>query len=244
MLNRLIARHAYNCYAASSTSRSWAVSTVIMGLVLALPLRAQTTVSFPTEDGGVISADMYGEGDRAVVLAHGARFNKESWRTQARALAGAGFRVLAIDFRGYGQSRGPGQDDPMTAPLYKDVLAAARYLRKMGAQTVSVIGGSMGAAAAGDAAIAARRGEIDRVVLLAGEPSASAAGLKARSLFIVARYDSSEAGPRLPAMRAQYEKAPNPKELVVLDGTAHAQALFQTDQGDRVMREIVRFLKE
>ena len=130
----------------------------------------------------------------------------------------------------------------MSAPLQLDVLAAVRYLRKAGAKTVSVIGASMGGAAAGDAAIAARPGEIDRVVLLAAEPSGPASKLKARSLFIVARYDSSEAGPRLSGIRAQYEQAPDPKELVILDGSAHAQFLFQTDQGERVMREILRFL--
>jgi hypothetical protein len=29
---------------------------------------------------------------------------------------------------------------------------------------------------------------------------------------------------------------------VVLDGSAHAQFIFQTDQGERLIREIVRFL--
>jgi hypothetical protein len=43
-------------------------------------------------------------------------------------------------------------------------------------------------------------------------------------------------------IRAQYEKAPNPKELVILEGSAHAQFIFQTDQGTRLMREILRFL--
>jgi hypothetical protein len=58
----------------------------------------------------------------------------------------------------------------------------------------------------------------------------------------VARDDANDDGPRLPAIKAQYEKAPQPKELIVLDGSAHAQFLFQTDQADRVMREIIRFL--
>ena len=115
---------------------------------------AQKTVSFPTEDGGVIYADVYGEGDRGVVLAHGGRFNKQSWEKQARTLAAAEFRVLALDFRGYGESRGPGQSDPMSAPLHLDVLAAVRYLRKMGVKSVSIVGGSMGGGAAGDASIA------------------------------------------------------------------------------------------
>jgi pimeloyl-ACP methyl ester carboxylesterase len=87
-------------------------------------------VSFPTQDGGLVYADLYGNGDRGVVLAHGGRFNKESWSPQARTLAEAGFRVLAFDFRGYGQSRGPGQSQPLGAPLHLDVLAAVRYLRK------------------------------------------------------------------------------------------------------------------
>jgi esterase/lipase len=211
-------------------------------LLLSGDAAAQKTVSFPTEDGGVVYADVYGEGDRGVVLAHGGRFNKESWEKQAGTLAGAKFLVLALDFRGYGKSRGPGQSDPMDAPLHLDVLAAVRYLRKTGATSVSVIGGSMGGGAAGDASIASRPGEIDRLVLLGAAPNFPADKLKSSTLFVVARDDASEDGPRLPGIREQYEKAPEPKELIVLDGSAHAQALFQTEQGDRVMREILRFL--
>jgi len=48
--------------------------------------------------------------------------------------------------------------------------------------------------------------------------------------------------PRLAKIRAQYEKAPDPKKLVILESSAHAQFIFQTDQGDRLMREILRFL--
>jgi len=215
---------------------------IIVALWLSVDAGAQTTVSFPTDDGGVVYADVYGEGDRGVVLAHGGQFNKESWQKQARRLAAAEFRVLAIDFRGYGKSRGPGDSNPMDAPLHLDVLAAVRYLHKTGAKNASVVGGSMGGGAAGDASIASRPGEIDRLVLLGAAPNSPADKLKSSTLFIVARDDASEDGPRLPAIREQYEKAPEPKKLIVLDGSAHAQFLFQTDQGDRVMDEILRFL--
>lgn len=216
--------------------------TLLATLLLTRLVAAQEQVSFPTEDGGVVYADIYGKGERGVVLAHGGRFNKESWEKQARTLASAGFRVLALDFRGYGKSRGPGDSDPLSAPLHLDVLAAVRYLHNTGAKTVSVVGGSMGGGAAGGASIISRPGEIDRVVFLGAYPDGPAEKLKCRSLFIVARDDASEDGPRLPRIQEQYEKAPEPKTLIILDGSAHAQFLFQTDQGERVMREIIHFL--
>jgi pimeloyl-ACP methyl ester carboxylesterase len=211
-------------------------------LLLVTTAGAQATVSFPTEDGGLLYGDVYGKGARGVVLAHGGRFNKESWKAQALRLEAAGFQVLAFDFRGYGKSKGPGDTAPMSAPLQLDVLAAVRYLRANGAKSVSVVGGSMGGGAAGAASIASQPGEIDRVVFLAAYPDGPAEKLKCASLFIVAKDDASEDGPRLPHIRAAYEKAPEPKKLIVLDGSAHAQFLFQTDQSERVMTEILRFL--
>jgi pimeloyl-ACP methyl ester carboxylesterase len=220
--------------------------SVLRALPLALVLTtlavAQQTVSFPTEDGGRVCADLYGQGSRAVVLAHGGRFNKESWREQAQVLASKGFRILAIDFRGFGCSTGPGQANFDSAPFANDVLAAVRYLKADHATTVSVVGGSFGGAAAGDASIQSPPDTIDRIVFLGAAPNLSAENLKSRALFIVAREDRNDSGPRLPGIRAQYEKAPQPKELIVIDGSAHAQFLFQTDQNTRVMREIVRFL--
>jgi len=100
----------------------------------------------------------------------------------------------------------------------------------------------MGGSAAGDASIASEPGEISRLVLLGAAPNGPAEKLKAPTLFIVARDDASADGLRLPGIRAQYEKAPEPKELIILEGSAHAQYLFQTNQGERVMHEILRFL--
>ena len=79
-------------------------------------------------------------------------------------------------------------------------------------------------------------------MLLGAAPNKPADQLKSPILFIVARDDASGDGPRLPKIREPYEKAPQPKELIILEGSAHAQYLFQTNQADRVMHEILRFL--
>lgn len=69
----------------------------------------------------------------------------------------------------------------------------------------------------------------DRLVLLAttvDEP----ARLTGRKRFILVRHDLRGEGiPRLPAIRAQYEKAQAQKELIILDGSAHAQFIFDTE---------------
>lgn len=214
---------------------------------LAKTAAAQEHVSFSTQDGGVVYADAYGHGERGVVLAHGGQFTKESWAKQAQILAGAGFRVLAFDFRGFGESPAHANlksDGGIQDGVEYDVLAAVRYLHDHGAKSVSVVGGSFGGCAAAQASEEARGGEINRLVLLASSPINAPEKLKGRKLVIVARDDANEAGPRLPKIRAQYEKMPEPKRLIVLDGTAHAQFLFETEQGERVMREIVKFLSQ
>jgi pimeloyl-ACP methyl ester carboxylesterase len=129
----------------------------LLTFLLPALLAAQEHVSFPTEDGWIIHADLYGTGNRGVVLAHGGRFNKGSWEPQARVLVSAGFRALAYDIRGYGESR-----DGAPALLCEecprfDVLAAIRYLRKGGSKTVSVVGASMGGDYAAEASEAQPR---------------------------------------------------------------------------------------
>ncbi len=204
---------------------------------------AQKRVWFPASDGWVIHADLYGNGKRGVVLVHGGRFTKESWAAQAHVLTEAGFEVLAIDMRGYGEStNGPAAlRGDFGSPL--DVLSAVRYLARAGATNVSVVGGSMGGAAAGEASAQAGLNEIDRLIFIGSEGSDHPEQMKGRKLFITSRDDAGSGDKlRLPAIRAHYESTPGPKELIVLEGSAHAQFIFATDQGARLMREILRFL--
>ena len=221
------------------------IGTVVTALLFAASSSTPPPepVSFPTSDGGVLVGDLYGKGERGLVLAHGGRFDKESWAKQAKAFAASGFRVLALDFRGYGKSRGPGQADPMSAPLELDVLAAVRYLRDAGAKSVAIVGGSMGGSAGADAAALSDPGAIEAVVLIGSGGGRSPEKIPGRKLVIATKDDADGRGtPRLPKIRASYEKMTMPKEILILDGSAHAQYIFGTAEGERVMLEVLRFL--
>ena len=116
-------------------------------IVLTTLAAAQQTVSFPTPDGGRIYANLYGnlvKPPAALYSLTAADSTRRAGGNRLRALVAGGFRVLAIDFRGYGRSHGPGQADFDNAPFHNDVLAAVRYLKKRGVKTVSVVGGSFG----------------------------------------------------------------------------------------------------
>lgn len=208
-------------------------------LACAADLREPLTLR--SADGGVVAALQHGSGARAVLLVPGGRYTKESWDDQAARIAAAGYRVLAIELRGRGASRGgsAGEDEGM--PL--DVGAAVQHLRATGASSVVVVGASLGGWAAARAAADAGPGWIDGLVLLAHSPIEDPERLRVPVFFIVARGDARpEQPPRLVALREQCARAPGPTHLWVPEGTAHAQALFGTDQAAPLMDAILAFL--
>lgn len=122
------------------------------------------------------------------------------------------------------------------------MLAAVSYLRQSGARTISAVGASLGGDAIGDANARSKPGTFGRIVFLASNGGDAPEKLNGDKLFIVARNDKSGDGLRLPGITQHYEKTRQPKKLIVLEGSAHAQFLFDTDQGPRLLDEIVRFL--
>jgi esterase/lipase len=212
-------------------------------------MSAQRHVSIPvvaTSSGKIaqIQADLYGSGNHALLLAHGGRFNKDSWRKQAPILARAGFLVLAINYRGDtfnadGSPSALGSDDDNAV----DVQAAAGYLHSIGAKSISAIGASLGGDAVGEAEARSQAGIFNKMIFLGSEGGDAPEKLRGRKLFIVAGEDSSGSGPRLPGISKHYQQAPEPKQLIVLDGSAHAQFLFNTAESSQLMREILKFLQ-
>lgn len=76
----------------------------------------------------------------AVVLLHGFPLNRRMWQPQLTALAGAGYRVIAPDLRGFGESA-PG-DGPWTMERFADDVVA--LLDRLGILRAAVVGMSMG----------------------------------------------------------------------------------------------------
>lgn len=111
----------------SSQSRALAIScAVLVTASLALPLSAQTqtvaaakpsaarTIDLKSPDGIALKASYFSPGrpGPGILLLHACNRDRSSWNDLATAAAARGFHVLALDFRGYGQSGGTRSDDP------------------------------------------------------------------------------------------------------------------------------------
>ncbi|SMQ70177.1 Pimeloyl-ACP methyl ester carboxylesterase [Devosia lucknowensis] len=92
-----------------------------------------------TQSIGLHTEDTGGSG-RAVILIHGWPLSGKAWEHQVQALAGAGFRVITYDRRGFGQSDKPesGFDYSTLANDVADIIEAKALT------DVSLVGFSMG----------------------------------------------------------------------------------------------------
>jgi 3-oxoadipate enol-lactonase len=106
-------------------------------------------------------------GAPAVVLLHSSVADRRMWQPQWAPLLGAGFRVVRVDFQGYGQT-------PAPVETYDNAADVVEVLDHLGLDRVSVVGASFGGRVGQE--LAARwPGRVDRLVLLcaalAGHPS-------------------------------------------------------------------------
>ena len=83
---------------------------------------------FRAADGKVLAGAVYGSG-------------RCGWIRFSRRLAAAGYRVLAFDTRGHGQSPSPGGASYTRIDL--DVIGAVRTLHRLGARSVVAAGAAL-----------------------------------------------------------------------------------------------------
>lgn len=191
-------------------------------------------VEFDTTDSGNIHGSLFlGKKQRAVVLAHGAIFNKESWYPLARRLQQVGLTCLSIDFRGYGKSTAK-----RAADKHFDVLGAVAFLKNKGFASIALVGGSMGAMAVLEALDHSTNKAIDKAIILAAPSGRPIMSKDIDTLFIV-----SENDPVAPRLKTIYEKSTQPKQIKILPGRAHAQHIFKTEQAANMTKLISEFLR-
>lgn len=198
-------------------------------------------IRFLTEDGVSLAGEIRGSGTRGVILAHMLGRDRRSWAEFATTLADDGYRTLAFDFRGFGDSPA-GRDIPL---IWRDVGAAATALRDRGVRSVVVIGASMGGTAA---LVAASQGvTLDGVVTLSAP--GEFLGLSATTdtveavdepkLFIAGQGDGTAADRAMEF----YEAGPPPKRVEIVTSGEHGIGLLQGSEGEEVRALIFGFLE-
>ena len=162
-------------------------------------------------------AVVWGEGTYGVVLAHGASFDAASWGEQAAEIADEGFVVLAVED---------------IAP--ESILAAADYLRSDGGadRGVAIIGASAGADATLDA-LATEPEAADGLITLSA--NGFVAGIGSEPKLFIASEDEPVADV---STQLADESDGSDNEVLLLSGSAHAQAIFEGDEGERALTAI------
>jgi pimeloyl-ACP methyl ester carboxylesterase len=201
-------------------------------------------VAFTTPAGTELVGVALGTGAKGVVLAHQNGSNLCEWLPYGKHLAELGYRVLAFDFGGDGDS-GPHRGDDR---LDDDVLAASAYLRADGVKDVVLMGASKGGAASLAAAVTLSPAPVAVISLSApklfGGVSAGEAvpRLASPALFLAAENDQ----PFADAAQEFDATAPKtvPHQVFLAIGAEHGTALLAGGQAKKVTELIEAFLKE
>ncbi len=103
-------------------------------------------------DANGVSLHFVDHGDGpAVIFCHGFPAIWSSWKAQIEAVVAAGFRAIALDMRGYGESSAPAEADLYTP--YETVGDLVAVLDAVGVETATVVGHDFGANVAWNAAM-------------------------------------------------------------------------------------------
>ncbi len=195
-------------------------------------------IRFKAADGTRLAGYRLGRGRTAVVLAHQSRGDACQWAGYAKRLAKLGFLVIAIDFRGYGDSQY--RIGRAAGRLPADVAAAAKVARARGARKVFAIGASMG----GTAVLVAGaniRPQLSGVVSLSGPAdfgAFSALGTAARLtvpvLYVAGQLDTDFA---LDAQRLYDATASSDKAIQIYPVGRHGVDFVRSDAQARALIE-------
>ncbi|HET9492906.1 MAG TPA: alpha/beta fold hydrolase [Chloroflexia bacterium] len=195
-------------------------------------------ITFTTEDGVILSGTLRGSGRTAVIFSHMSDGPRSQWRDLPERLADRGYMTLAYDFRGRGESGG--EFSPPAAP--DDLRAAVAFVREQGAQSIALVGASMGGMASARIAAAERP---SCLVFVAGTTSWN--GLEVSDAEMAANdtpklFISSDEDAYINETLHLYDAAAEPKEKHIYPGGAHGTNLFDSHAEDFSNR-IISFIE-
>jgi pimeloyl-ACP methyl ester carboxylesterase len=146
------------------------------------------TVKLRGSSGLDLVADVHGpEGGPVVMLLHGGGQNRLAWKGSAGALAARGYRVVALDARGHGDSAWDPAGDYEMETLAGDLLAV---IDQLDADRPAVVGASLGGITALEAHEVAGHDDIfSAVVLVDIAPQVENAGSRRIVSFMTAHPD-------------------------------------------------------
>jgi pimeloyl-ACP methyl ester carboxylesterase len=86
-------------------------------------------LTFQTRDGLKLAADVAGDGQRgSVILAHGGGQTRHSWASTAKRLAERGWKTVALDLRGHGDSEWSADGDYHMERFAEDLIEVSATL--------------------------------------------------------------------------------------------------------------------
>ena len=222
--------------------RPWAVTAALTVLLGAGTAAADSVTGTPATlaapDGAKLAATYYSAGKPGpgILLCHQCNMDRKSWNGLAEKLARAGFHVLTIDYRGFGESAGARHNDlpnDQRARLVQqvwpgDLDVAYKYLAAQPGVTGVTGAGGASCGVNNSIQLSRRHPEIKSLVLLSGNTDkAGRHHLETKSsppLLLAAADDDGNAVQLMEVLDAASNKATN--RFVEYKTGGHGAAMF------------------
>jgi pimeloyl-ACP methyl ester carboxylesterase len=211
------------------------VLSLVMGLSLVAARavaaqRAAVDLDVPAADGAKVRATYYSPGKPGpgILLLHQCNMDRRSWASLAAAMVERGVHVLAIDYRGYGESAAASGRQYLASDI-DSALATLVAQRGVDKDRLAAGGASCGVNNA--VQLAKRTGRIKALVLLSGPtPEDGLAFLRTQPNTAIFAAASSEEDLAVSSLRTVVGTSSHPATTMrVLNNAGHGVPMFSAD---------------
>ena len=200
------------------------------------------SITFEAPDGAVITGELYGSGETAVVFSVMGNC-KPGWREFAQLTAAQGFMALTYPWRGCRESGSANETE--LQEFVDDARGAIEFVRAQGAEKIILAGASLGGLASAKLAMEA---QASGLIVVASPPGIPEWGFEIDpadlnmdipKLFITAENDLTVPAS---ATRELHDLAAEPKDWQTYPGYKHGTDIFETENGEAMQQRILEFI--